>query len=109
VVDLVVAAVASHHGATLLHYDRDFDAIAEITGQPTEWVVPPAASPDATKIIATSEKLPPWPPANPATSEKLPRGHGANPATSEKLPPCYLISQSTAPDVTVSPTAASGR
>ena len=45
VVDLVVAAVASHHGATLLHYDRDFDAIAEITGQPTEWVVPSGSIP----------------------------------------------------------------
>jgi predicted nucleic acid-binding protein len=38
--DLIVAAVAQRHGATLLHYDRDFDTIAEITGQPTEWVIP---------------------------------------------------------------------
>jgi predicted nucleic acid-binding protein len=38
--DLIVAAVAHRHGATLMHYDRDFDTIAEITGQPTEWVVP---------------------------------------------------------------------
>jgi predicted nucleic acid-binding protein len=38
--DLVVAAVAKRNGATLMHYDRDFDTIADITGQPTEWVVP---------------------------------------------------------------------
>lgn len=38
--DLLVAAVAERHRATVLHYDRDFDTIAEITGQPTEWVVP---------------------------------------------------------------------
>jgi hypothetical protein len=24
----------------LLHYDRDFDLIAAITGQPAEWIVP---------------------------------------------------------------------
>jgi len=24
----------------VLHYDRDFDLIAEVTGQPVEWVVP---------------------------------------------------------------------
>jgi hypothetical protein len=23
----------------VLHYDHDFDLIAEITGQPTEWIV----------------------------------------------------------------------
>lgn len=39
--DLVIAATAERHGAALLHYDRDFDRIAEVTGQPTEWVVPP--------------------------------------------------------------------
>lgn len=25
----------------MLHYDRDFETIAEITQQQTEWVVPP--------------------------------------------------------------------
>ncbi|WP_306360203.1 PIN domain nuclease [Nocardia sp. CC227C] len=39
--DLIIAAVAEHHGLTVLHYDHDFDRIAEITGQPVEWVVPP--------------------------------------------------------------------
>jgi predicted nucleic acid-binding protein len=37
-VDLLVAALAEVHGTTLLHYDRHFDAIAAITGQPAEWL-----------------------------------------------------------------------
>ena len=36
--DLVIAATAVVHGATVLHYDADYDRIAAITGQPTEWV-----------------------------------------------------------------------
>jgi predicted nucleic acid-binding protein len=40
VVDLVIAAVAERHGAVVLHYDHDFDLIAAVTGQPTQWVVP---------------------------------------------------------------------
>ncbi len=39
--DLLIAASAARARATLLHYDRDFDHIAEVTGQPTEWVVTP--------------------------------------------------------------------
>ena len=38
--DLVIAAVAERAGATLIHYDADFDRIAEVTGQSVEWVVP---------------------------------------------------------------------
>jgi len=38
--DLIIAAVAARHQAVVLHYDRDYDVIAEITGQPVEWVVP---------------------------------------------------------------------
>jgi predicted nucleic acid-binding protein len=38
--DLVIAAIAQRYGLTLIHYDSDFDRIAEVTGQPTEWVVP---------------------------------------------------------------------
>lgn len=38
--DLLVAATAERHGLTLLHYDGDFDLIAEVTGQLTEWIVP---------------------------------------------------------------------
>lgn len=40
VADLLVAATADVEGLTVLHYDADFDLIAEITGQPCEWVVP---------------------------------------------------------------------
>ncbi|MGH3914625.1 MAG: PIN domain nuclease [Pseudonocardiaceae bacterium] len=42
--DLIVAAVAEIEGLTVLHYDGDFDLIADITGQPTEWIVPPGSA-----------------------------------------------------------------
>ena len=38
--DLIVAAAAEQAGLTVLHYDADFELIASVTGQPTEWVVP---------------------------------------------------------------------
>ena len=38
--DLLVAATAERHSATVLHYDGDYDMIAAITGQATRWVVP---------------------------------------------------------------------
>jgi len=37
--DLLVAACAEVAGLTVLHYDADFDRIAELTGQPTQWIV----------------------------------------------------------------------
>jgi hypothetical protein len=40
IVDLLIAAAAEAAGLVVLHYDRDFDLIAGITGQPTEWIVP---------------------------------------------------------------------
>jgi predicted nucleic acid-binding protein len=43
--DLLIAACAEVHGATMLHYDRDFDIVSEITGQPSLWVVPPGSVP----------------------------------------------------------------
>ncbi len=43
--DLLIAACAEVHGATVLHYDRDFDVIAEVTGQPALWVAPPGSIP----------------------------------------------------------------
>lgn len=43
--DLLIAACAEVHGATVLHYDRDFDIISEVTGQPALWVVPPGSIP----------------------------------------------------------------
>jgi len=42
-VDLLTAAVAEVHGATLLHYDRHFELIARATGQDAEWVAPPGS------------------------------------------------------------------
>lgn len=34
--DLLIAAVAERTGRTILHLDKDFDLITEITGQPSE-------------------------------------------------------------------------
>lgn len=42
--DLLIAATAEQNRATILHYDGDFDMIASITGQPTQWVVPPGSA-----------------------------------------------------------------
>lgn len=36
--DLLIAAIARVNGAVLLHYDRHFDLIARVTGQPAEWL-----------------------------------------------------------------------
>ncbi len=41
--DLIIAAAAEAEDLTVLHYDRDFDHIASVTGQPTEWVAPPGS------------------------------------------------------------------
>ncbi|GAA3853293.1 hypothetical protein GCM10023084_04360 [Streptomyces lacrimifluminis] len=41
---LLIAATAEPHRLTVLHYDGDFDMIGSITGQPTQWVVPPGAA-----------------------------------------------------------------
>ena len=43
--DVVLAAVAERAGLTVLHYDHDFDAIASVTGQPMEWIVPSGSVP----------------------------------------------------------------
>jgi predicted nucleic acid-binding protein len=37
--DLIIAAAAEASRLTVLHYDADYDRIARVTGQPTEWVV----------------------------------------------------------------------
>ena len=39
--DLLVAATALEHDATVLHYDHDFDVIAEATGLSARWIIPP--------------------------------------------------------------------
>ena len=37
--DLLIAAAAEVEQLTVLHYDKDFDFIAKVTGQQCEWVV----------------------------------------------------------------------
>lgn len=39
ILDLIIAAVAERESLIVLHYDTDFDHIAEQTGQPTRWIV----------------------------------------------------------------------
>ncbi len=43
--DLLIAAVAERAGLIVLHYDADYDLVAEVTGQPDEWVVPRGSVP----------------------------------------------------------------
>lgn len=43
--DLILAAIAERHGLVVLHYDQDFDQIAQVTGQRTKWVVPQGSVP----------------------------------------------------------------
>lgn len=40
-VDLLTAVTAKRHRLTLLHYDRDFMRVAEVTGQPVRWIAEP--------------------------------------------------------------------
>lgn len=42
-VDLVLAACAEANGLAVLHYDKGFDLIAEVTGQPMDWVALPGS------------------------------------------------------------------
>ncbi len=46
IADLLIAAAAEAAGLVVLHYDHDFDHIAEITGQATdEWILPAGTVP----------------------------------------------------------------
>jgi predicted nucleic acid-binding protein len=38
--DLLLAAIAHIHNAVILHYDSDYERIAEVTGQQHEWIIP---------------------------------------------------------------------
>jgi predicted nucleic acid-binding protein len=40
IADLFVAAVAKVNNMTVLHYDKDFELIANATGQSHEWIIP---------------------------------------------------------------------
>jgi predicted nucleic acid-binding protein len=39
--DLLIAAAAERARLALLHYDHDFEHIAQLTGQAQQWIVPP--------------------------------------------------------------------
>ncbi|MFE3255911.1 PIN domain nuclease [Nocardia sp. NPDC059091] len=43
IADLLVAVTAAAHNLTILHYDRDFETVAEVTGQPTQWISAPGS------------------------------------------------------------------
>ncbi len=43
--DLLIAATAEAHGLTVLHYDHDFELIADVTQQPVAWVAPRGSLP----------------------------------------------------------------
>jgi predicted nucleic acid-binding protein len=45
IADLLIAAAAEAAGLVVLHYDHDFDLIAAVTGQPTEWILSAGAVP----------------------------------------------------------------
>jgi predicted nucleic acid-binding protein len=45
VMDLLTAAAAEYYGATLVHYDADFDHLAAVTAQPVEWITPQGSVP----------------------------------------------------------------
>ncbi len=46
--DLLVAATALEHDATVLHYDHDFDLIAGSTGLSARWIIPAGTGRGAT-------------------------------------------------------------
>ncbi len=46
--DLIIAATAELAGLTVLHLDKDFDLIAEVTGQPMERLIEPLSPPRIT-------------------------------------------------------------
>ncbi|WP_167761096.1 PIN domain-containing protein [Geodermatophilus sp. DF01_2] len=41
--DVIVAATAAEHRLTILHYDSDYERLAEVTGAAHEWVAPRGA------------------------------------------------------------------
>ena len=43
--NLLLAAIAERHRLVVLHYDKDFDLIAKVSGQPVDWVVPAGTVP----------------------------------------------------------------
>jgi predicted nucleic acid-binding protein len=45
IADLLIAAAAEAANLVVLHYDHDYEVIAKVTRQPTEWIVPAGTVP----------------------------------------------------------------
>jgi predicted nucleic acid-binding protein len=45
VVDYLLAATAQETGAAILHYDHDYDTLAEVMGFESVWLAPPGSMP----------------------------------------------------------------
>ena len=45
IADLLIAAAAEAAELVVLHYDHDYDLIASVSRQPTEWIVPAGTVP----------------------------------------------------------------
>lgn len=43
IADLIIAAAAEAAQSTVLHYDSDYDRIAELTSQGVQWIAPPGS------------------------------------------------------------------
>jgi predicted nucleic acid-binding protein len=43
IADLIIAAAAEAAQVTVLHYDSDYDRIAELTSQPVQWIAAPGS------------------------------------------------------------------
>ena len=43
VADLVIATTAAANDLTVLHYDRDFEPVAGVTGRPAQWISAPGS------------------------------------------------------------------
>jgi predicted nucleic acid-binding protein len=41
--DVVIAATAVEHGLAVLHYDSDYERLADVSGLAHEWVIPRAS------------------------------------------------------------------
>lgn len=44
IADLIIAAAAERSGLVVLHYDHDFDRIAEVTHQAVDWIAAPGSA-----------------------------------------------------------------
>jgi predicted nucleic acid-binding protein len=54
--DLLIAAVAERERVTVLHYDGDYELIAQVTGQPVQWVAQPGQRTARGRRVRTSRR-----------------------------------------------------